>query len=86
MVFWAKIWKSNRLLRDIVITEDTDDTRTHRIFHALEEVCLAFDLGRPIWLEANIRDFQRHKKTRFNQDCFIEEISFDYLEFMILEE
>ena len=86
MVFWAKIWKSNRLLRDIVITEDTNDTRTHRIFHALEEVCLAFDLGRPIWLESNIRDFQRHKKTRFNQDCFIEEISFDYLEFMILEE
>ena len=48
--------------------------------------CGEFDLGRPIWLERNIREFQRHSKTRFHQDSFIEEIDFDYLEIQILEE
>ncbi len=86
MKVWAKLWKNNRMLRDLVVEEDTDDTRTHKIFHALEEVCMAFDLGKPIWLDANIRDFKRHKKTRFYQDSFIEEIEFDYMELMILEE
>ena len=53
---------------------------------ALDELCLAFDLGKPIWLDANIRDFQRHKKTRFTGDNFIEEIDFDFLEILVLEE
>ena len=52
----------------------------------LDELCREFDLGRPIWLERNIREFQRHSKTRFHQDSFIEEIDFDYLEIQILEE
>jgi hypothetical protein len=47
---------------------------------------MEFDLGKPIWLESNIREFQRHAKTRFHQDSFIEEIDFDYLEFHVIEE
>lgn len=60
--------------------------RTHKVFQALDEVCLRFDLGKPIWLDSNIREFQRHAKTRFGQDSFIEQIPFDYLEFQIIEE
>ena len=86
MRMWGKIWKDNHLLRDTVAVEESDDTRTHKIFRALECICLTLDLGRPIWLESNIRDFQRHKKTRFTQDNFVEEIEFDYLEILILEE
>ncbi len=83
---WAKIWKENHLLRDTVIVDDREDTRTHKVFRALDEVCLRFDLGKPIWLDSNIREFQRHAKTRFGQDSFIEQIPFDYLEFQIIEE
>ena len=86
MRMWGKIWKDNHLLRDTVAVEESDDTRTHKIFRALESICLTLDLGRPNWLESNIRDFQRHKKTRFTQDNFVEEIEFDYLEILILEE
>lgn len=86
MKLWGKIWKDNRLVRDAVAEDHTDDTRTHRIFRALELLCLTFDLSKPIWLDSNIRDFKRHKKTRFTQDSFIEEIDFDYMEIMILEE
>lgn len=83
---WAKIWKENHMLRDTVIIDDREDTRTHKVFRALDEVCIRFDLGKPIWLDSNIREFQQHAKTRFRQDNFIEQIPFDYLEFQIIEE
>ena len=86
MKIWGKLWKDNRLIMDHLVTEENDDTRTHKIFHALDEICIAFDLGRPIWLDSNVREFKRHNRTRFHQDCFVEEISFDYLELYILEE
>lgn len=83
---WAKEFKDNRMLMDTVIEDSNDDTRTHKIFHALEEVCLRFDLSKPIWLDATVSDFKRHNKTRFSQDNFIEEIPFDYLEIQVIEE
>lgn len=83
---WGKIWKDSRMLRDTVAVEDSDDTRTHKIFHALDQICYEFDLGKPIWLDTTIAEFQRHSKARFYQDSFIEEIEFDYLEIQVLEE
>lgn len=83
---WAKIFKNNRMLRDTVICDSNKDTRTHKIFHALDEVCSQFDLERPLWLDANIREFQKHAKTRFYNDSFIEQVDFDYLEIQMLEE
>lgn len=83
---WGKIYKDNRLLRDTVIHDETDDTRTHKIFHALDSICYEFDLSKPIWLEANIAEFKRLDKTRFTQDNFIDSIEFDYLEIHIIEE
>ncbi len=83
---WAKEFKDNRMLMDTVIEDSSDDTRTHKIFNALEEVCLQFDLGKPIWLDSTVSDFKRHSKTRFSQDNFIEEITFEYLEIQVIEE
>ncbi len=83
---WGKIFKDNHMMKDMTVEDGTRDTRTHKIFHAVEKICLAWDLGQPIWLETNIRDFQRHKKTRFTQDSFVEQVSFDYLEIQIIEE
>ena len=83
---WAKEFKDNRMLRDTVICDDSDETRTHKIFNALEEICYEFDLSKPIWLETNIREFQKHAKVRFYQDSFIDGIDFDYLEIQVIEE
>lgn len=83
---WAKIFKDNHLLQDTVICDSSDDTRTHKVFHALDEVCYQFDLGKPIWLDATINDFKRHNKARFGQDNFVESIEFDFLEIQIIEE
>ena len=83
---WGKIWKDNHLLRDTVICDETEDTRTHKVFHALEQICYEFDLGNPIWLDSTVTEFQRRSKARFRQDNFIEQIDFDYLEIQVLEE
>lgn len=86
MRIWGKIWKSNRMLKDVVVEDKSDDTRTHKVFNLLYEVCLEFDLGKPIWLETNIEDFKRTARTRFRQDSFMEQIDFDYLEIQVIEE
>lgn len=86
MRIWIKEILDNHLIKDIVITNEENDTRTHKVFKALEEACHAFDLGQPIWLDSNINDFQKHAKTRFTKDSFIEEIPFDFLEFQVIEE
>lgn len=83
---WAKEFKDNRMVKDTLIEDARSETRTHKVFDALEEVCLRFDLGKPIWLEATVSDFKRHSKARFSQDNFIEEIDFDYLEIHVIEE
>lgn len=83
---WAKEFKDNRMLRDITIEDDREDTRTHKVFQALDKVCYEFDLSKPIWLETTIAEFKRHAKTRFYQDNFVDEIEFDYLEIHVIEE
>lgn len=84
---WAKIFKDNHMLKDVVIcNEDTTLNRTRKIYQSIDEICHEFDLSKPIWLEATIEDFKRHDKTRFNQDNFIDTIDFDYLEIHVIEE
>ena len=83
---WGKIYKDNRLIKDTVICDTSDDTRTHKIFHALDEICHEFDLSKPIWLDSTIAEFKKHDKARFYQDNFVDSIEFDYLEIHIIEE
>ena len=83
---WGRTFRDNHMIRDIVITNDSDDTRTHKVFDALEQICYAFDLSKPIWLDSVIGDFKRTSCARFYQDRFIDSIDFDYLEIKIIEE
>ena len=83
---WGKIQKDSHMVCDTVYEEESDDTRTHKIFRGLEEICREFDLGKPIWLDMTVSEFKRHSKARFYQDSFIEEIDFDYLEIQVLQE
>ena len=36
MKIWGKLWKQNHMTADLVVTDDSDDTRTHKILRALE--------------------------------------------------
>ena len=86
MRIWAKIFTDNHLIKDITIEDYSEETRTHKVFTALEKACVHFDLEKPIWLDSNVRDFKRSAKTRFTKDSFIEDVPFDYLEFHVIEE
>lgn len=83
---WAKEFKDNHMLRDMVVADDSPETRTHKVFNALEQVCYAFDLSKPLWLDKTVTEFQTHAKARFYQDNFIDSIDFDFLEIQVIEE
>ena len=84
---WGKLIKNNRLLDDTTICiGDYSLSRTQMVFQALDEMCYYFDLGKPIWLDSNVRDVQLNDKTLFKQDKFIEPIEFDFLEIQVIEE
>ncbi len=83
---WAKIWKDNRMTKDLVVCDDSEQRRTQKVFGALDKIADEFDLGKPIWLDKTVKEFQLHSRTRFYQDNFMEEIEFDYLEIQVIEE
>lgn len=83
---WGKIFTENRLMLDAVIEDDSADTRTHKIFRSIDELCIKFDISHPIWLDNNITDFKRHDKVRFLKDNFIDSFPYDYLEIEVIEE
>jgi hypothetical protein len=75
------------MIKDSVWENDSQDlTRTKKVLKALEEVCVEFDLSVPIWLDKNIKEFQKVSKTRFYKDNFVEDIEFEYLEINVIEE
>ena len=83
---WGKIWKDSHMLRDTMVVDGSEDTRTHKVLNALRQICSEFDLGNPIWLDVNIRQFQQNARASFYQDSFMDSIDFDYLEIQIVEE
>ncbi|MBE5925910.1 MAG: hypothetical protein E7270_03000 [Lachnospiraceae bacterium] len=84
---WGKLFKDTHLLKDIVIVNDDNSlNRTKKIFNAIDDICNQFDLSKPIWLDANVSEFQCYSKTRFTQDNFIEQLDFDFLEIHVIEE
>ena len=84
---WAKLFKENRMIQNMVVCNDNHNLRrTEKIFLAMDEICNAYDLSKPLWLDSTVADFKRHDKTRFTQDNFMEPIEFDYLEIHVIEE
>ena len=83
---WGKLWFENRLIKDTTYLDESQRTRTQMIFRGLDEICVAFDLSSPIWLDTNIKELKKHARARFYQDSFIETIDFDFLEIQIIEE
>ena len=83
---WIRLVEDNHLLKDMVVSDETYDTRTRKIFNAIEKGCYEMDLPKPIWLEHTVKDFQIHNKCRFTKDAFIEDVSFDYMEIQVIEE
>ena len=83
---WGKLVKDGRAVQSRTVVRPEEDTRTHKIFGSIEELCKTWDLASPIWLESNISGFKKTAKTRFYAENFIEEIDFDFMEIQVIEE
>ena len=83
---WIRLFKDNHMLKDLVVCDESTDTRTQKVMNAIEKACYEMDMSKPIWLDSTVKDFQLHAKCRFTKDSFIEEVPFDYMEISILEE
>jgi hypothetical protein len=83
---WVRLVEDNHLIKDMVVCDDSAESRTHKVMNAIEKACYELDLSKPIWLGSTVKDFQLHNKCRFTKDAFIEDISFDYMEIQVIEE
>ena len=83
---WGKLIKDSRIIKSMTVERPEEDTRTHKIFAAIDKMCREWDLMNPIWLDSSIREFKRRSGVRFYQENFIEEIDFDYMEIKVIEE
>ena len=84
---WAKIIVSGKMIKNMTIeNSDPSLNRTKKIFSAIDEVCYAYDLSKPIWLDKNINEFKKNSKTRFTKDNFVDDIDFDSLDIEVIEE
>ena len=81
------IKKDNRIIAEAVATDGCETkSRTKKVLDCLNEICMELNLQVPIWLDCQIREFQRSSRTSFGRDSFIEETDFDFLEIQVLEE
>lgn len=83
---WGKLYKDNHLINDMVVERSNRIPTALQMDGAIEELVMAFDLQKPMWLMDNTKDFKQFKNTRFTQQHFIESIQFDYLEIELIEE
>ena len=44
MRIWFKMFEGTHMIKDMTVEDESQETRTHKIFKALDEVCYAFDL------------------------------------------
>lgn len=83
---WGKIIKNNKLVEQEV-SECYDDIEYEaQLKKCIIEICYKFDIQKPYWLEKNLNEYNKIKKTSFTQDNFIEEIKFDRFEIEVIEE
>ena len=84
---WIKIMVSGKMVKNMTIeNSDSSLNRTKKIFNSIDEICYAYDLSKPIWLDKNIREFKKNSRTRFTKDNFVDEIEFDSMDIEVIEE
>lgn len=85
---WGKIMINNRIEDQnvAICTDDEVDEYQEQLKKCIVKLCYNFDIEKPYWLQKNLKEYNKIKKTSFTQDNFIEEINFDRLEIEVLEE
>ena len=72
---WARIIKNQRIEQQMTAFCTLDETE-----ETLTEICRAFDIPRPLWLNKHCREFGEFRRTRFLPEHFMESVPFDRME------
>lgn len=84
---WGKIFKDRKILSQLESEYKYDDlSYEDQLKYCIENICRELDIQKPYWLNNNLREYNKYKKTSFTQDNFIEEIEFDSFEIEVLDE
>lgn len=84
---WGKIVKNNQLILSSESSYEFNDLEyQQQLKYCIQNLCAEFDIQKPYWLNTNLKEYNKYKKTSFTQDNFIEEIDFDKFEIEVLDE
>lgn len=82
---WGKILRNNKIIKNHMI-EINDDFSENSVFDGVYEICIKFDIPRPIVLNKHIKDMNKFLIMRFFPDDFIEKVDFDKFDIEIFVE
>ncbi len=77
---WVRIMKKNR-----IIESRTADCTYDAWQAALDEICHAVDVSRPVILPRHERDWESFGLTHFLPEHFLEPVSFDRMELQYID-
>lgn len=83
---WGKIIKNHKIVLQEVALCTEELEYQEQLKHCILELSYTFDIQKPYWLEKNMNEYNKIKKTSFTQDNFMEEIDFDRFEIEVIEE
>ena len=78
---WARIIQKHRIAQ-----QATQPCGINEVEDALTELCRAFDIPRPLWLNKHSREIEEFRRTAFLPEHFMEEVPFQKLEIEFLED
>lgn len=85
MKIWATQFKNNKRIAEHTASSELPDWQA-MIDDCLYQIAYHLDLEKPLLLPKNQRDLSEYFRTLLTQDCFVEPITFDYLEIEIARE
>lgn len=74
---WGKLIKNNKIIKNEVAISDVEGTYQDNLKLCIKELCYKFEISKPYWLPPNVKEYNRRRKTTFNENHFIDEIDFD---------
>ena len=88
MKLWCKIKTDQKIVAQH--TSDIPDGvfrwNSETLHELIGESCSVLDTGRPIVLEKHASEMARHRRTVFKAADFMEPVSFDQMEFELIDE
>jgi hypothetical protein len=81
---WGVLRKRQRIARDTTATARSGELQD--VKEAVDEICRAFDIARPMWLAKHEGDMEKFGRCVVLPDDFVEALAYDRFEVEILKD